>query len=102
MYGRGAFGGSVGAYAQLRFDAFQFTLAGRYGDESRPTFLNDSIVYATDDRIRGSFSAQARWRVGASSWLSIGYEWQRMTAGGTSAAVDADGHFFSAGWVGAF
>ena len=97
--GGSGLGGSVGAALTLRQPRFSLTLAGRYSGETRMTSLNESVTFATDDRIRGALSVSGRVPLGRGLALAPSYEWLRVETTGGAAA---DAHFFTIGLTGAW
>ncbi len=102
QYGNGTAGGSIGALVAWARDGFGASLSARYGDERRPTYLNESLTLATNDRVRAAVSVAGRAPLGRGLSLTVGYDWLRLTTGDAARPVDADAHYFSAGVTGAW
>lgn len=99
--GVGGLGGSIGAALTWRHPAAAVTLAGRYSDETRVTSLNESLTFATSDRVLGALSVTARVPLGRGLSLAPSYEWLRLQTTGASVR-DVDAHFFTVGLTGAW
>lgn len=94
QYGNGALGGSVGARVAFTHRSVELSLAGRYGSEFRPTYLNEALTYATNNNIRGAISLTGRVPLTSGLSLTFGYEWLRFAAdpSGSTGTSDFDAH----------
>lgn len=98
----GSFGGSIGGSVTWRSPALTLTAAARFSDETRMTSLNESLTFATNDRIRGAASLTARIPLGRGLTLVPSYEYLRLWAAVTGGEVGADAHFLTIGLTGAW
>lgn len=95
-------GGSIGARVTYQHRGYALSLAGRYGDERRAVFLEQSLGFATNDHIRGALSLSGRIPLGRGVSLAPSYDWLRLTTGDALHATDADAHFVTLGVLGAW
>jgi len=102
QYANGTAGGSIGARVGMRVRSFALSLTGRVGDELRPTWLAESITFATNDHVRAAVSATGRVELGRGYGLMFSYDWLRLNASDGVRTTDADAHFLSAGITGAW
>ncbi len=98
----GAVGGSLGAQLAWASRGWGLSLAGRWGDERRLTSLNESLTFATNDRIRGAASVAFRAPLGGGISLAVQYEWLHLLTGDATRATDAEAHFLTAAVLGAW
>lgn len=86
---------SFGGRIRWATELLTLSVEARFGEERRPTYLLDSLSFASNDRIRSQVMPRVDWRVSPYFDLTGSYTWQRLNVTSYPADVEANAHFFN-------